>query len=275
MPKESFGIPTITGTTLEEIRQQTQFWLTHVSNQIDRLAGLRGSPTLHSNLSAGGHSITDLGNPSHPESQDAVPASQALTFTTQADGVQGWDAFNFPLFNLPSATLPTQATNLDQLRRTAEEAVVTLGPSAAPVAPPVVSLSSQRGVLEQQYALGDHTHGVTFTTFPAVGEGFTTVVTSTARAAVAGPIVVLFLPELLGTSASNVFQISGMPASLVPAQTTHHLCLAADNGANVVAVLRLNAGSALIDCFSSITLSNWTAAGLRYLAAMSCSYLIA
>lgn len=115
MPRQTFGTPTVQGTTVEEIRRNTQFWLQYLADKLDELAGLRGSAAFYGNVDMQGRRVYNLGEPVDPT--DAVPARSALTRTLDPKtGQAHWDASHLQMVNLESARTATEAVNLQQLK---------------------------------------------------------------------------------------------------------------------------------------------------------------
>ena len=103
----------------------------------------------------------------------------------------------------------------------------------------------------------------TISTFTITATGFTTSVTGTARYVLLGTIVVLFIPQLTGTSNATTMTLTGLPTAIQPTQTAFEELRVADNGIDILGIARLNAGSTTIDLFSSVTLGIWTASGTK------------
>jgi hypothetical protein len=127
MARQSFGAPSVTGTTVEEIRRSTQFWLQHLTNTIDELAGVRGTAAFYSDVDMQGRRITHLGTP--VDEMDAVPQRDALTKTLDpSTGLAKWNAENLQMLNLQAASRPDQGVNLQQLKDEIAAAGVSLIP---------------------------------------------------------------------------------------------------------------------------------------------------
>lgn len=115
MPRQTFGTPNIQGTTVEEVRRNTQFWLQHIVDKLDQLAGLRGAASFYGDINMQGQRVRNLGEPTDPS--DAVPAQSALTKALDPNtGRAHWDAGNLQMLNLEAAAQGTEAVNLQQLK---------------------------------------------------------------------------------------------------------------------------------------------------------------
>lgn len=159
----SFGTPSITGSTVEELRRSVQFWLQQMANHLDTQAGLRGTPALYGPLDARGHTIHNVGDP--VDENGAVPARLAMTSRSNPDqgrAVQ-WDAQGQQIFNLPAGVGPAQAVNVSQLDDTTQKSLLAAGATAPP---PSVAATSLIGSTDAGYAFGDHTHGTTASVAP-------------------------------------------------------------------------------------------------------------
>lgn len=115
MPRQTFGTPTVQGTTVEEVRRNTQFWLQYLMDKLDELAGLRGNSAFYGDVNMQGRRVRNLGEPVDPT--DAVPAQSALTKELDpSTGRTHWNAGNLQMLNLEAAAQATQAVNLQQLK---------------------------------------------------------------------------------------------------------------------------------------------------------------
>lgn len=121
-------------------------------------------------------------------------------------------------------------------------------------------------------SLNTYTEG----TFTATLTGVTTTVTGTARYVVVGKQVTLYLPSLYGTSNTTACTITGLPAAIWPARTTHMaVSVVRDNGMNSGGFIGVGPGTGTIDLYrySSGTPTNVFSSGndkgLFYEAAVS------
>lgn len=111
-------------------------------------------------------------------------------------------------------------------------------------------------------------------TFTATGNGFTVNPTGTAKFRIIGLVVVLFLPQLSGTSNVTTFTITGLPAAIRPTATEWRRDIGQDNGGNVTINVRLNNASSTIDLFVDPGLTAWTAAGTKEFSATTFTYTL-
>jgi len=115
MPKQSFGTPQIQGNTPAELRQSVQFWFQQVYNHLDRMSGLRGTPTIYADLDANGMTITNVRDAQNPT--DLVPKKQTLTLTMNPENsMMQFDAQGIGIFNGSPGDHPADLVTLQQLR---------------------------------------------------------------------------------------------------------------------------------------------------------------
>ena len=249
MPPRSFGTPQISGSTPDELRLSVQFWIQQLYNHVDQLVGARGIPKLLSDMNAAGHALTNLQDLStlpvdNLDSLSAVPRKFAVPLTRQRDGSLAWDAREIAMLNTAYATDPTAVVSLQQIRDLINEALNTLG--------------------------------VTTSTFTITGTGFAVNPTATARYIQLGMVVVLFLPELTGTSNATTFTLTGLPAGIVPTQLSNHIVTITDGqggATDAYGLMRLSGGSSIITMICPvISDGSWTATGTKTLYATSVTY---
>ena len=251
MPPRSLGTPHITGSTPDELRTSVQFWLQQLFNHVDQLAGARGTPTFLADVNANNHNIVNLPDPTTPtddidaaHSMAAVPRKFAQPLVRQADGSFAWDCRFIPMINDIYAEDPTGVPPLQQVLDLINEAIALLGNITG--------------------------------TFTITGTGFAANPTATARYVSLGNVVILFLPEITGTSNAATFTLTGLPVVIVPTQTSNHIVTITDgqNGAtDAYGLLRLTGGSATITMLSPVSSDQtWTATGTKRLYATSITY---
>ena len=114
-------------------------------------------------------------------------------------------------------------------------------------------------------------------TFVITGTGFAVNPTGTARYSIAGNQVVLFIPNLTGTSNAVTFTLTGIPAAIQAARVQKGFSVqATDAGALLIspAVLNINAGATAWDLFSDFGETVWTATGTKDLKDCTISYTL-
>lgn len=112
---KTLGNPQITGATIDEVRQSTQFWLRRVVDMLDQTMGLRGIPTFHGDVDFNQNRLMHLPLPLAPD--DAVPLSEALTKnldTSTQD--ESWNAEGLRIINLARGEDPLDSATIEQLR---------------------------------------------------------------------------------------------------------------------------------------------------------------
>lgn len=245
-PKKSLGIPQITGSTPDELRLSTQFWMQQVFNHLDKLTGARGIPTFLSDINANGNNVINLPDPTAnaATSSAAIPHKFALSLTRQSDGSLMWDPRAIPIVNAIPAVESSGVTTLQQVRDLINAALGLVG---GPV-----------------------------TMFTLTGTGFAVNPTAIARYVLKESAVILFLPELTGTSNAPTFTLTGLPVDIIPTQTTNYIVTITDGEGGATdgyGLLRLVAGSAEIQMLSPVSADqSWTASGTKRLYATSITY---
>jgi len=122
MATQSLGNPQITGNTPDELRKSTQFWMQQLFNHVDKITGVRGTPTIFSNFDANGNAIQNLKAGVNP--QDAVIKAQALTLEADPHtGEEQYDATNIAIINVPAGEAQTDAVNVGQLDSAIQDAI--------------------------------------------------------------------------------------------------------------------------------------------------------
>ena len=111
-------------------------------------------------------------------------------------------------------------------------------------------------------------------TFTATGTGFTVNPTGTAEYVRIGRIVLLFLPELTGTSNATTFTVTGMPAAIQPTNISYQLARMVDNGGEIIGLIELIAASSTINLYASSGGAAWTAAGTKTLYRHVIAYIL-
>lgn len=165
MSTRSLGTPDIRGNSLAELQRSTQFWMQQVFNQLDRISGARGTPTLYSNLDANGLKITNMGDAQGPT--DAVPKKQTLTLTMNPENnLMQFDAQGVGIFNGAPGDHPADLVTLQQLRDEIVNALSTGGLGASFVtvtAEPLLANERQAAVQLGVLLLTDGGAGSTLT----------------------------------------------------------------------------------------------------------------
>jgi hypothetical protein len=156
MPPKSFGTPNISGKTPEELAKSVQFWLQHLANRLDTLAGLRGPATFYGPVDTQGNPVQNVGDPTDENS--AVPARLTITRRPnpgQIGKLQQWDAKGLQIFNIGSGDHPQDAATINQLGEATDAAIQKAGPTAAP---PAIAASGSTGDSSAGFAFANHTH---------------------------------------------------------------------------------------------------------------------
>ena len=116
MPPQTLGNPSITGETVDELRQSIQFWMQQAFNHLDRSSGLRGTAKFYADVNANSKRVTGLGIPT--SNTDA----ERVDFSLRSKAAGGtYDAQGRSIKNVFAATDLTDAVNLEQLRREVNE----------------------------------------------------------------------------------------------------------------------------------------------------------
>ena len=234
----TIGIPVVRANTqvndqqvrraLDDLAQETTRWLQQLAQHIDTTIGFRGEPTFHANLNAKDNRITKVGAPK----DDTDVTLKGLALGRSALNAEYWDARNMPILNLPTGELPKSlkgdpgAAGTNALNETQIRAIIA------------------DEIRDAVFGEND--------TFTATCTGFTAAVTGTASYVLIGGVVVLFLPELTGTSNATTFTITGLPAAITPVQTSNHVVTITDTTTDVYGLLRLTASSTTITMLSSL-----------------------
>lgn len=251
MSVKSLGTPHITGSTPDELRLSVQFWIQQLYNHVDMLVGARGTAKLLADVDANNHNIVNLPDPTTPtdlldatHSMAAVPRKFATPLVRQLDGSFAWDCRFIPMTNDPYAVNPSDVPPLQQVRDLIDEFLGTIG--------------------------------VITSIFTITGTGFAVNPTATARYITINNVVILFIPELTGTSNAATFTLTGLPASIVPTQTSNHVVTITDGqggATDAYGLLRLIGASATITMISPVTRDGtWTASGTKTIYATSITY---
>lgn len=251
MPPRSLGTPQITGSTPDELRLSVQFWIQQLFNHVDQLVGARGTPKLLADINANNHNIVNLPAPvsssdalDAAHSMDAVPRKFAVPLVRQSDGTFSWDCRFIPIIHDAYAVDPTGVPSLQQVLDLINSAIALIGNITG--------------------------------NFTIIGTGFTENPTATARYVTLGHVVILFLPELAGTSNATTFTLTGLPVPIVPTQTSNHIVTITDGqggATDAYGLLQLNGGSATIQMLSPVSSDQtWTASGTKRLYATSITY---
>ena len=193
--------------------------------------------------------ITKVGIPT----QDTDAQLKGLSLGRDALNDKAWDARGMPIINLPTGELPkglkgdpgaagTNALNETQIRAIIADEI-------------------------RDAVFGEND------TFTATCTGFTAAVTGTASYVLIGGVVVLFLPELTGTSNATTFTITGLPAAITPVQTSNHVVTITDTTTDVYGLLRLTASSTTITMLSSLQSNgDWGNSGTKAIFPVWISY---
>lgn len=203
MPPRSLGAPDIRGNSLAELQRSTQFWMQQVFNQLDRITGARGVPTLYANLDANGMTITNVGDAQSPT--DVVPKKQTLTLSMNPENnMMQFDAQGIGIFNGSPGDHPADLVTLQQLRDEITNALSTGGLGASFVtvaAEPLLANERQAAVQLGVLLLTDGGAGSTLT-WSVVNNG---IGNTQLRQGVA--------TSLVGRSANSVGDLADIAAS--------------------------------------------------------------
>lgn len=247
----SLGVPQITGETLEDVKQSTQWWLQHVFNNLDSLSGLRGNAKFFGDLDVNDNAITNL-KEGRAKSNDAATVDQSLTKNGNA-----FDAETLPITNLPPGSEGTDAANVAQLKSEVEVASAALA----------ATIADLRADLETLRVEG---------TFTVTGTGFVANPTATARYVKVGKLITLYIPTLTGTSNATAFTLTGLPVALTPTRNAYVAVRSADNGVELFRLLEMVAASAVLTLYPALppVAGAWTAAGVKALFDTMLTYVI-
>ena len=226
---QTLGTPSLRGATVEELRQETQAWLTILTNSVDQVIGNRGQPSFQAAPTLNGHQLTKIGKPT----QDDDAQQSGLSLALNGSGKR-YDAKGKSIDNLPFATEFSQAVSLAQLLAELAKSRLDLG---------------------------------TLFSFTLTGTGFAVNPTATALAVLFTPLVVLYVPSLTGTSNATGFTLTGLPAALQPTQASNHITLITDGqggATDAYGLLQLAAGSLTVTMVSPVSATGvWTASGTK------------
>lgn len=146
----------------EQLRQETQHYLALVSERLDSLAGLRGTPRIYADMEVTGHRIKDLAMPK--VGTDAQRFDQCLHLASNGTS---YDAGGKRIINVPLAEQNGHAVPFEQLLAALSEDLLGI---VATAAPPEVEDASALGTVTTKLAREDHTHaGVNRTDAQTVG----------------------------------------------------------------------------------------------------------
>jgi hypothetical protein len=109
--------------------------------------------------------------------------------------------------------------------------------------------------------------------FTVTATGMTTTITGTARYALMGKQVTLYLPTLSGTSNATTFTLTGIPAALNNATAQNLPRHVTDNGASSVGMLQTPVGGVMTVLRDPLATA-WTASGVKRLFTTAVSYLL-
>lgn len=255
-PRHTIGVPVINlrhnildpqvRQALDQLTQETTRWLQRIAEAVDTTAGFRGEPAFHANVNAKDNRLMRVGVPT--EETDAQ--LKGLALGRAAFNVESWDAKGRPIINLPKEISPQNSTaSLSQgqirslIKEMLRDALDTLSTTA---------------------------------TFTITGTGFAVNPTGTARYVLIEDFVLLFLPELTGTSNAATFTLTGLPAVITPTRTSNHVVVLTDGqggATDAYGLLRLTASSSTITMISPTTSDgSWTTTGTKTLYATSIPY---
>lgn len=109
-PRQSAGIPSLRGSTIDELRTEVDFWLKHLANNLDIQSGARGTPTFSNHVDLQGNRLTNVAIPT--TDTDAQQAGNSLGLDSAS---AAFDAKGRSIRNLPRASEKTQAVPYEQL----------------------------------------------------------------------------------------------------------------------------------------------------------------
>lgn len=242
-PRQTIGIPILrvpshnikdpeVRRALEGIAQETTIWLQRLVESIDESIGLRGSPTFHADVNGNGKLLTGLGTPKN----DTDAQLKGLSLGRASFSAKAWDARGMSIVNLPkelSTQDSTASMSQEQIRALIDEKI-------------------------RDAVFGENA------TFTASAVGFTAAVTGTASYTLVGGTVLLFLPELTGTSNATTFTITGLPAAITPVRTSNHVVTVSDSTTDIYGLLRLTAASTTITMLSALQANgDWGNSGTK------------
>ena len=257
--RQTIGVPVISlrhnildpqvRQALDQLSQETTRWLQRIAEAVDTGNGLRGEPTFYADINAKGNRLTQVGIPK----DDTDAQLKGLSLGRATLGAKAWDAKNLPIVNLPREVSTQDATaslNQEQVRAMIQ--------------------SMLRDALDLAFISG---------TFVVTGTGFVANPTGTARYVILRDLVVLFLPQLSGTSNATTFTLTGMPVVIRPTQTSNHVVVLTD-GQNTstdgYGLLQLTAASTTITMVCPVTSDgSWTSSGSKTLYATTVAYHLA
>jgi len=264
MARQATTTPVFRGTTVEALRLEMQLWAQRVAEALDAIQGLRGTPKMHNALDMGGKRITNVGS---PQSDDEV---ELKGHSLRASTIGGdYDAGGKQIVNIRRAVLDTEVVRKDQLDDVKSSATlnyVTLG---------TVQTITALKTFTAGISLGDETISVyDEATFTVTGTGFVANPTGTARYIKIGNIVVVFIPQLTGTSNTTTFTLTGIPAAIQASRTIGNFPIRyTDNSvASTTPGLLVIPSGGTWNLYTNWNAAGWTASNTKTLEPVCCCY---
>lgn len=248
-----------------------------MQQRIDTLQGLRSAPRLNAPLSMQENAITALPDPTTPDNPVTLRYLQQHALLKNAAGIYELnaplDAKNFRLRHLGQTRDARDATNRGEnvgqisgaldLFTTQDHTWTGLQTFDRDPSVPFVVTSGSAKVTNldaDQWDGFDYLAGSDTVT----GHGFSVEPTGTARWNKLGNLVILFLPQLQGTSSATTFTITGLNAAIVPTLEAWHPVVALDNSVWLFGTMHLTPASGTIELFAGPSTGNtWTNSGTK------------
>ena len=236
---------------------------------------------MHQQVMAGG---TGPAGPEGPQGEPGPPGPTGPagpTGATGPEGPEGDQGIQGPQGDPGApATLGPTLTTIEALTGTANTLIYFTGTDVAALAALSAyarTLLDDADAATMQGTLGLGSAAVqTYeeSTFTVTGTGFTVNPTGTARYVRVGKHVTLMLPSLSGTSNATTFAITGIPASLRPAQNLNVLAACNDNGVGMYAHVNCQSATNVWGVFPFPSAA-WTASGTKALSFPTLAYILA
>lgn len=245
--------------------------LNRMQQRLEVAMGVRGTPVMSHDLEMDGHRVRGGADPLVPTDYVTLAYLEARALLQ----TQGTYVLNAPLnangqrfSNLPRSRGSSDAETRHGAEEEATDALAAFLATA--------NLWTALQTFTAGISLGNETLSVYDEgTFSVTSTEFTVTQVGTASYVQVGKRVTLYLPQIVGTSNATTFTLTGIPAGLLPTQTSWQAARTMDNTVvTAVGALRLNAASGTIDVFPTMAAGAWTAAGTKRLSSMVVPYLI-
>jgi len=118
-----------------------------------------------------------------------------------------------------------------------------------------------------------HLYGYSQGTATLTCTGMSASTTGTMKYEIDGDVVNISIPEMIGTSNTTAFTITGLPSVLIPRETSYFMLRARDNSAAILGMMQIS-DSGNITMFPAVSGGTWTASNQKGVYATGISYII-